>query len=252
MAEALADLASLHTYGALLVFARVGAALMLLPGFGETYLPQRLKLAAALLVALAISGAVPGRPEAMPETVGIMAGQIGAEIMVGLLLGTSARLLLMALHVAGTVIAQQSGLGLLVAAAVEPEGTPAIAKALMFGGIGLIFALDLDRQLLLAVRDSYAVFPLGSLPDPGDMASHVTRIASETFAVGIRLSLPFLVIGFTVYVGLGVVNRAMPQMMVFFVAAPALTMIGLVLLAVVLPTVLLSWAWSFDTLMFGP
>ncbi|MGH6944605.1 MAG: flagellar biosynthetic protein FliR [Geminicoccaceae bacterium] len=251
MHAALAELSAVTIYGGLLVFARVGAAFMLLPGFGETHLPPRLKLAAAMLVAVAIAGNLPGRPEVVPPTVAGMAAPLAAEIVVGLLLGTSARLLLMALHTTGTIIAQQSGLGMLVTAAIEPEGVSAVAQVLLFGAINLVFALDLDHQLLLAVRDSYALFPLGELPEPGEMALHVTRTVSTAFALGVRLSLPFLVIGFTIYIGLGVVNRTMPQMLVFFIASPALTIMGLVLLAIAGPTILMAWAGAFDSSLFG-
>jgi flagellar biosynthesis protein FliR len=250
MPASLADLATFQIYGTLLVFARVGAAFMLIPGLGEMYLPPRLRLCAALLVALAMRGTILEQLAAVPAHPGVAAGQIGAEIMVGLLLGTSARLLFMALQVTGSIIAQQAGLGLLIPAAVVPEGMAALGQVLLFGGISLVFALDLDHQLLLAIRDSYGLFPLGELPEPTDMAMHVTKTVS-TFALGVRLALPFLVIGFTMYAGLGVINRATPQMMVFFVAAPALTLTGLVLMALVLPTLLLSWARAFDSAMFG-
>jgi flagellar biosynthesis protein FliR len=251
MPTVLADLAALQIYGALLVFSRVGAAFMLIPGLGETYLPARLRLCAAFLVALAMTGAVLDQLPALPAHPAVAAGQIGAEIMVGLLLGTMARLLFMALQVAGTIVAQQAGLGLLVPAAVVPEGMAALGQVLLFGGISLVFAFNLDHQLLLAIRDSYGPFPLGELPDPADMAMHVTETVGVAFALGVRLALPFLVVGFTMYAGLGVINRAMPQLMVLFVAAPALTMIGLVLLAIIVPTLLLAWAAAFDSGMFG-
>jgi flagellar biosynthetic protein FliR len=250
MPPGLADLTAAALYGGFLVFARVAAAFMLLPGFGETHLPPRVKVVAALLVAAAMAGSVPGRPELVPMPATI-AGQIGAEIVVGLLLGTVARTLFNALHVAGTLIAQQAGLGLIIPASIEPEGVSALAQILLFGAISLIFALGLDGQLLLAIRDSYALFPLGRLPDPGSMALHVTRTVSEAFSLGVRLSLPFLVIGFVLYLGLGVINRAMPQMMVFFVAAPGFTIVGLVLLAVTLPMLLWTWAGAFDATLFG-
>jgi flagellar biosynthetic protein FliR len=250
MLPTLADLTAAAIYGGFLVFARVAGALMLLPGFGETHVPQRVRLVAALLVAVAMAGSVPGRPEVVP-TLGAMAGQVGAEIVVGLLLGTVARTLFLALHVAGTVIAQQAGLGLIIPASIEPEGVSALAQILLFGAISLIFALDLDHQLLLAIRDSYGLFPLGELPDPGDMARHITRTVSDAFSLGIRMSLPFLIIGFTLYAGLGVINRAMPQMMVFFVAAPGFTIVGLVMLAITLPMLLWTWAGAFDAALLG-
>jgi flagellar biosynthetic protein FliR len=250
MLGTLADLTAGAVYGGFLVFARVAATLMLLPGFGETHLPQRVKLGAALLVAIAMAGNVPGHPASVPAP-GTMVGEIGAEIVVGLLLGTVARILFLALHVAGTVVAQQAGLGLLFPASIEPEGVSALAQILLFGAISLIFALDLHHELLLAIRDSYALFPLGQLPDAGSMALHVTRTVSAAFTLGVRLSLPFLLIGFALYAGLGVINRAMPQMMVFFVAAPGFTIVGLVLLAITLPMLLWTWAGAFDAALFG-
>lgn len=245
-----ADVTAAALYGGFLVFARVAAAFMLLPGFGETHLPSRIRLVAALLVATAMAGSVPGRPDLVPMPA-VMAGQVGAEIIVGVLLGTVTRMLFNALHVAGTVIAQQAGLGMIIPTGIEPEGVSAVAQVLLLGGINLIFALNLDHQLLLAIRDSYALFPLGELPDPGSMAQHVTRTVSEAFSLGVRLSLPFLVIGFVLYAGLGVINRAMPQMMVFFVAAPAFTIIGLTLLAITLPMVLWTWAGAFEAALPG-
>ncbi|HEX5077959.1 MAG TPA: flagellar biosynthetic protein FliR [Geminicoccaceae bacterium] len=250
MPPTFADLTAAALYGGFLVFARVAAAFMLLPGFGETHLPPRVRLVAALLVAAAMAANVPGRPALVPPPA-TMAGQLGAEIVVGLLLGTVARTMFNALHVAGTVMAQQAGLGLIIPASIEPEGVSALAQFLLFGAISLIFALGLDLQLLLAIRDSYTLFPLGELPDPGGMALHVTRTLSTAFSLGIRLSLPFLLIGFTLYAGLGVINRAMPQMMVFFVAAPGFTIVGLVLLAATLPMLLWAWAGAFDAALFG-
>jgi flagellar biosynthetic protein FliR len=250
MVGLLADVTAAALYGGFLVFARVAAAFMLLPGFGETHLPSRIKLVAALLVATVMAGSVPGRPDLVPMPA-TMVGQVGAEIVVGILLGTVTRTLFNALHVAGTVIAQQSGLGMIIPTGIEPEGVSAVAQVLLLGAISLIFALNLDHQLLLAIRDSYTLFPLGQLPDPGSMAQHVTRTVSDAFSLGVRLSLPFLVIGFVLYAGLGVINRAMPQMMVFFVAAPAFTILGLTLLAITLPMVLWTWVGAFEAALPG-
>jgi hypothetical protein len=40
-------------------------------------------------------------------------------------------------------------------------------------------------------------------------------------------------------------------MMVFFVAAPAFTVVGLVLLGITLPMILWTWAGAFDAALFG-
>ena len=47
----LAELLPANAFAAFLIFARLGSAMMLLPGFGELYVPQRFRLLLALLMA---------------------------------------------------------------------------------------------------------------------------------------------------------------------------------------------------------
>ena len=55
-----AELLAGEVAGVFLVFARVGAALMIVPGFGEHYVLPRLRLALALLLSLILAPAVVG------------------------------------------------------------------------------------------------------------------------------------------------------------------------------------------------
>src|SRR6185437_7686435 len=77
----------------MLVFARVGAMVMLMPGLGEENIPMRIKLSIALMLTL------------------ILLALMLHEIVIGIILGATARVTLSALQVAGSVIAQQMGLG---------------------------------------------------------------------------------------------------------------------------------------------
>lgn len=232
-------------FGALLVIVRVSAAFVLLPGFGETYLPPRVKLAAAILVALAIAPVVPGVARATAPDAMTGATMVAAEATAGLFLGTLARCLLLATHVAGSIVAQQIGLGQLTPGGVDPGGSPAAGNLLMLAAVNLLFAFKGHHHILTSLKDSYDLLPLGRFPDPGLMAERVTETVSAAFALGVRLSLPFLLSGFLAYVGLGVINRAMLQLPVYFVASPALTIAGLVLLAVALPAMLTAWYEGF-------
>lgn len=243
----LAALAGAEITLVFLVFARIGGALMLLPGFGETHVPPRLRLAAALVLSLAASTALSGPAAGLSEAPAALARALLSEITIGLTLGLLARLMLLALHVAGSVIAQQAALGQIMPSGLAAEGAPAIGNLLLLAGLSLVFGLDLHLALLHALKESYQVFPLGRPPVIAELAEAVTATVSNAFALGLRLATPFVLIGFVTQVGLGIVNRAMPAFMVYMIAAPGVTLLGLVVLIAVLPALLLAWATGFET-----
>ena len=95
------------------------------------------------------------------------------------MLGLTARLTISALQVAGSVIAQQLGLGFVTA--VDPtQGQQGIivGNFLTILGITLIFATDLHHLVIAALHDSYRLFRPGEVPMVGDVAMLVTRTIS--------------------------------------------------------------------------
>jgi flagellar biosynthesis protein FliR len=151
------------------------------------------------------------------------------------MLGLTARLTISALEVAGSVIAQQLGLGFVTA--IDPsqgEQAALVSTFLTMLGVTLIFATDMHHLILAALNDSYTLFAPGELPAVGDAASLVTRTVAGAFRIGIQLSAPFLVFGLLFNIGLGVLARLMPQMQVFFVALPLSILLGLMFLVLVL------------------
>src|SRR3569832_1468126 len=89
----------------MLVFARIGAMVMLLPGLGESNIPMRIKLAAALLLTLIM---LPLHRSAYHVDMTSMAGLLVLmlhEIVIGVVLGATVCVLLLALLVVGSIIA---------------------------------------------------------------------------------------------------------------------------------------------------
>ncbi|MCU4654314.1 flagellar biosynthetic protein FliR [Roseibacterium sp. SDUM158016] len=213
-----------------LVFARLGAALMFMPGFGEQAVPVRHRL----IFALALSAAF------MPVTpVGTMTADnpaqlfalLGIEIAVGLWIGLSARILLSALQFAGYQIGIVAGL----ANAFGPqlgsfEGSTMVASGLLMAGIALIFATDLHHVIIGALLMSYDVFPVGLIM-PGDMANQIARGVSTSFWIAVSITAPFYVLGLLLNLALGLANKMLPTLPVFFVAVPVLIAAALLVLA---------------------
>src|ERR1700753_1878602 len=127
----------------MLTFARIGAMVMLLPGLGESNIPVRVKLAIALLLTLVI---LPLHRADYHVDMGSIASVLPLmmyEIFIGILLGATARVTLAALQVAGSVIAQQMGLGFVTS--VDPtQGAQGVlvGNFLTLLGVTLLFATD--------------------------------------------------------------------------------------------------------------
>ncbi len=231
------DLSFLPALGAafLLVFARVGTMLMLLPGLGEQNISSRIRLTMALVLTAVL---LPLHRNAYHIDTGALGPAIVMlveEILVGAVLGLTARLTISALDVAGSVIAQQLGLGFVTA--VDPsqgEQGELIGNFLTMLGLTLIFATNMHYLVIAALNDSYNVFAPGELPSTGDVAALITSTVAGAFRIGIQLSAPFLAFGLLFNIGMGVLSRLMPQMQVFFVALPLSILVGFLLLILAL------------------
>lgn len=250
----LAQLIAAELFAPLLIFMRVGAALMVLPGIGDSVVPARFRLLLALLISLLVAPVLADALPALPDSPVVLALLALGEIVIGVFLGLVARLVLTAVDVAGTVIS--FNLSLANAFVFNPSITAQsslIGTFLTTVAVLLILVSDLHHLMLLGVVDSYAMFAPGMALPAGDLAETVSRQVSAAFAIGVRMAAPFLVIGLIFYLGLGLMARLMPQIQVFFIAIPIQILIGILVLALTLSAGMLYWLRTFqDTLAAFP
>ena len=234
----------------MLVFARVGAMVMLLPGFGESNIPVRIKLGIALLLTLIILPLHRAAYQVDLNSMSSLGVLMVHEIVIGIVLGATARVTLSALAVAGSVIAQQLGLGFVTA--VDPtQGQQGllIGNFLTILGMTLLFATDSHHLVISALNESYRIFSPGELPPSGDVAALATRAFAAAFKIGMQLSAPFLVFGLVFNIGLGVLARLMPAMQVYFVGVPLSIMVGFLIFALVLTGMMATYLNYFIGVM---
>jgi flagellar biosynthesis protein FliR len=234
----------------MLVFARVGAMVMLMPGFGESNIPVRIKLGIALLLTLIMLPLHRAAYQVDLSSMTSLGVLMVHEIVIGIVLGATARVTLSALAVAGSVIAQQLGLGFVTA--VDPtQGQQGllIGNFLTILGMTLLFATDSHHLVISALNESYRIFSPGELPPSGDVAALATRAFAAAFKIGMQLSAPFLVFGLVFNIGLGVLARLMPAMQVYFVGVPLSIMAGFLILALVLTGMMATYLNYFIGVM---
>lgn len=219
----------------LLTFARIGTMMMVMPGLGESNMPSRVRLTIALALTAVLMPLHQQAYKVTLDALGPVLLLLFQEIIVGLVLGLTARLAISALQVAGAVVAQQLGLGFVTA--VDPTQNQQgllVGNFLTVLGVAMIFATDLHHLVINALNDSYVIFAPGEIPLSGDVAKHITNVIATSFKIGIQLSAPFLVFGLIFNLGLGVLSRLMPQMQVFFIGLPLSILLGFFLLALVI------------------
>ncbi|RKF13098.1 type III secretion protein [Roseovarius spongiae] len=233
------------------VFLRVGPVMSLCPGFGENSVPVRIKLALALVFTVIVAPAVADMIGPAPATLIAFAWLAIAEAVAGLAIGIGLRLFLMALQTAGSMAAQATSLSqILGSAGMEP--LPAMGHLLVVGGLALAMLLDLHVHLAQMVIASYTVLPAGELPETAALSQWGVAQVSNAFALAFSLAAPFVIVSLLYNLTLGIINRAMPQMMVVFVGAPVITFGGLFLLFLLAPTMLTLWMEALDGFLANP
>lgn len=247
MESALNEFLTVSIFAFTLTFTRVGTAMMLMPGTGDSFVSPQVRLHIAAAVSLMLFPlAIPYLPDPVPDTVGLFV-LISMEFMIGMFFGMIARTLIAALDTAGMAISLSAGLanGQLFNPTIASQGS-IMGAFLSVTGAVLIFATNLHHLLFMGIMESYELFPIGALPDIGSMADLMARVVSTSFAVGIKLAAPFIVFTILVYTGMGVLARVMPQIQVLILALPLQILVSITLLMVVLSAGMFYWLAQFE------
>ncbi len=234
-----------------IVFLRVGAALSLMPGFGERSVPQRVKLALALAFTMVVAPAVTSSVTPLTQGGRVIGPFLVSEVIIGLALGMVLRLLVLVLEIAGTVAAHSTSLSQAFGG-VGANPQPAMGAVLVFAGLALAVMTGLHVRAAEALILSYRFLPPGRLPDAGVLADWGVAQIAHGFALAVTLAMPFVIASLIYNLALGVINRAMPQLMVALVGAPAITAGGLILLLLAAPAMLSIWSDWMIAILANP
>lgn len=246
----LQDFLGVQVFAFALTFVRLGTAIMIMPGVGDSFVPGKIRLHFAVALTLALFPLTASYvPDPLPGTFGLFS-LILMEFIIGIFFGGIARIFMMALDTAGMVISISSGLSnaQMFNPALATQGS-LVGAFLSVTGIVVLFAMNLHHLLFAGIIESYEFFPLGALPDLGSMAEMIARSVSAAFAIGIKIAAPFLVISILIYTGMGVLSRLMPQVQVFLIALPLQILIALVLMSMFLSSAYLFWGTQFEQAM---
>lgn len=246
----LANFLSFNGYALIVILTRVGAVLMLMPGFSASYVSMRIRIMLALALNFVLMPLLAKTLPELPNSAIDLGILLIGEVVIGVFLGTLARIIVAALHAAGTFTSYVMSLAnAMVQDPVAQAQTSTVAGFFTTVGVLLIFVTDLHHLMLQAIVASYELFPAGAPLPVGDFAEALGRGLAKSFVIGLQMAAPFVLLGFTYYLGLGLLGRLMPQLPVFFFGLPIQISLQIWLMMLALSAVLMVFVTNFSETM---
>lgn len=220
----------------LILFARIGAIVMLLPVFSDDAIPGRIRLLLAFAITLGLWGLLSG--QVLPLVADparlrtVLPGTLLVEGLIGLGLGMIVRILFQAAAMAGSIISLQIGLtSALVPDSAQGGTTMVLSRLVGVAAAVACLGLSVHHLWIASMVHSYASFPPGIAPRAGDFAALAVRSAGTASVLAVGLAAPLLVYGMVFNVALGLSARLAPALQIFFVAQPLNLLLGFALVA---------------------
>lgn len=233
-----------------LVFCRIGACFMVLPGLSSMRVPVQVRLYAALTISVALAGFLaPPAPDSALESSKLLLAIIN-ELLIGIYFGLIVRFYLLALEFIAAGIAMTVGFGGMLGAPIEgQESQSALSSFISFSALLMLFMLDFHHMVLGALIRTYDLQPMQTLPDMRMMLVGLTDVLYESFLVALRLGSPF--IGFAIIANLtvGFINKLAVQIPIYFIALPFMLFGALVILYFAIPHMLKLFVAALPIIM---
>jgi len=227
----------------LLLYARIGAVLMMLPLFGEEAVPARLRLLLGLGTTAGLWGLLSGRVLPVAANAQSLPGALIAELVVGLAIGAIVKIMFQAAAMAGSIISFQVGLSsALINDAAQGGQVPLLSKFVSMTATLVCLAAGVHHLWIAAMVRSYQLFPVGALPPAADFAQLAIAVTGQSMALALGLAAPMLVYGIVLNIALGLSVRLAPAIQVFFIAQPLTIMLGLTIFALTLGPLLIGFS----------
>jgi len=247
---ALEQLLPANVFALLLVASRIAGAITFLPGFGDAYVPVRVRVVLAFMITFVVTPILADHLPAEPKDIAALSALIITEAFIGSFIGLVARVLLASLETAGAVIATQSSLASAITFDPGSQRNETLPASLMGAlALVLIFALNIHHMLLTGLVDSYQVFPAGEVPPLDDMSHAMIRLVAQGFVISLEIAAPYMILGTLFYLSLGLVGRIMPQLQIFYIGLPLQIMGGLTMLMITISAAVLWFLGTFEEVL---
>jgi flagellar biosynthetic protein FliR len=219
-----------------LVFLRVAAIVMMVPIFSSKSIPFLFRIGFAFAASMLLFGIL--RLEATPiltEFVPFVIGVVG-EIMIGIIIGLSVKLVFAGVQMAGQMAGYQMGLAL--ANVMDPDSSqqmPILSQYNNLFALLIFLVINAHHWFLRALAESYRLVPPMNFRYSNSLMEQLINLGGNMFVIAIQIGAPVIAALLLTSVAFGLVARTVPQMNVFIVAMPLKIAVGLLFLGFSLP-----------------
>lgn len=235
---------------AFLVFCRVGACFMVLPGMSSARVSPQIRILAALAVSVAVSAFVAPALQLLlaNPSAALLLRLIAGELVIGTFFGLLARFYILALEFIISGVAMSIGFGGMLGANIDGfEMQSALVAFVSFSAVLILFILNFHHLVIATLLGSYEIMPLEQFPSTRLLLVNLVDVLRESFIIALRLGSPF--IGFAVIVNLtvGLLNKLSVQIPIYFISLPFVLLLGLTIMYFALPYILSQFGQSFSS-----
>lgn len=225
-----------------LVFARVCAALIFLPGLGEAAAPVTVRVGLSVAFSLLLAPILPPVPEAVQDGSPLALTILVKEVVTGLWFGWMVRLSALALSAAGQFVGLLMGLSNVLQQDAELGAQSNVLGALFSLSAPLLFLVTRLYELpLQALAGLFELVPVGALLPAADTAEAAIAAVGASFALAVQVASPFVLMAIAWYFIVGQIARVAHRMQVYFMSLPGQILAGLVLLAATAHLIIGAW-----------
>ena len=227
----------LNTWIAALLWplSRILGLLAAAPLFGNAAVPISVKVSLGALLAMIIAPTVPALPATDPMS---LAGLLilTQEMLVGLAMGFTVRIVFSSIEMAGEISSLTMGLGFASFFDPQTKGrSSAISQFLVMLATLMFLTINGHLVLLAALAESFVSLPISASPISGGGFQQLAAWGGEIFRTGLQIALPVVAALLLTNVALGILTRAAPQLNIFGIGFPVTLGVGLLAISMVLP-----------------
>lgn len=225
------------------VLVRFTTLVVALPMFGDKFVPSPVKILFGLILSVVIyPGLVanrvinPGDAVVWGATAAGIAMMVAKEVLVGVVLGLTAKVAFDAILFGANLVG--TFMGLAAASSFDPHQeshSQVVAELQMAIAMLMFLTLDGHHLMLRAAMDSYAIVGLGAANAGAAFAEHWIAITSQVLKFGLQLSAPVAVCLFAVNLAFGVMAKSMPQANILVLSFSVTIFVGVFVLYLSVP-----------------
>ena len=206
--------------------ARILALLAAAPPFNNEGLNTQTRLVLGLAIALAVTPVLPEIP-AMDPASGRGLLILAQQMLIGIAMGFSMRLVFTAIDLAGVLVSNQMGLGFATAYDPQSAGETAVVSEFL-GMLALLTFLSINGHLMVlaTLGRSFSELPIGSTTLAADSWLNIARAGGLVFSSGVLLALPIVVALLIANIALAILGRVAPQLNLMAIGFPITITLG--------------------------